>query len=302
MSKVKIKSVPLRPNGASGVKRGRISKDEDKAIARLLGKNIEVAQIAIELKRPVGQITEHVRKFYGKGEDLPAKASAVAEATRNLRKSLHWKFLQEHYRKEDLVYYEELYAEIMAQFKDDVTIVDELQILQAIDSHMFINEHKRNRRIDEEKAMNLEREINLLRANEDEPSRNRILVLDSQRQALLAQVNNRVKAFSDLSKKFDDTVQKLKSTRDQRLKVAENAGKNFIDLIKTMQNRKVREKEGKYAALVKFATEKATHDLQQPHKYINNEIDQPLLTPENILIDLPDESFEENNNEIQGKS
>lgn len=285
----KLPDLPLRKDGSSGSKRGRISRADDKLIAKRLAQAISLEDIAFEIKRPLVQIQNYVKKYYGKGDDLPAKASAVAEAVRNLRSSLHWKFLKEHFRPQDLEYYEGLFAEIMAQFKDDVTIIDELQILQALDSHMMINEHKRNRRIDEEKVLNLERQINLLRIETDDPeTRSTIRNLESERQALVAQSNARTKEFAALSKKFDDTVQRLKSTRDQRLKIAENSQKNFIDLIKVMQNRKVRETEGRYASLVKFATEKAATDLQQPHRYINDQIDQPLLTPENILINLDD--------------
>jgi hypothetical protein len=295
--KSKAKNIKLRPDGSSGVKRGRLSRDECKAIDRAMSQDKSLDEIAVSLKRPFGQIELYVRKFHGRGEDLPAKASEVAEFTRHLRKSMHWKKLQSYYNKEDLAYYEELYAQIMNDFKDDVTFVDELQILQALDGQMLINEHKRHRKMLEDQIYDFETQINhlqvqLLADPQSEELKTRIMAAEGQKQELINRSTQRVRQFTELSAKFDKTIAELKGARSQRLKNADDSNKSWTALIKHIQERKVREKEGRYAALAKFATDKATKRLQEPHKYINNEIDQPMLTPENILIDLPDEAFE----------
>jgi hypothetical protein len=186
----------------------------------------------------------------------------------------------------------------MTDFKDDVTFVDELQILQALDSHMLINEHKRHRKAIEAQIFDLDRQIGHLQSEQlmnldDKTIKGRIDALESQKQALVGMSSARVRAFTDLSNKFDKTIAELKGARSQRLKIEESSNKSFTSFIKHIQQKAVREKEGKYASLIKFATDKATTKLQEPHRYINNEIDQPMLTPENILIDLPDDSFEE---------
>jgi hypothetical protein len=307
-TKSKTKSIKLRPNGSSGVKRGRLSRDEEKTIDKLIGQEKSTEEIALTLKRPIGQIQTYVRKFHGVGADLPAKAPQVAEFTRQLRKSMHWKNLQTCYSKEDLEYYEELYAQIMNDFKDDARFVDELQILQALDGQMLINEHKRHRKKLEDQIYAIERQVNLLEsdyiATQDEDIRNKITALEGQKQALISMSSARVQQFTKLSDKFDSTIKALKLARDQRLKNEDDANKSFTSLIKHIQERKVREKEGKYAALAKFAAEATMKKLQQPHRYHNGDIDQPILTPENILIDLPDESFEvlDANQENSGKT
>ena len=108
--------IKLRPNGSSGVKRGRLSREECKSIDKLIGQEKTIEEISLTLKRPVSQIQTYVRKFHGVGTDLPAKAPQVAEFTRQLRKSMHWKNLQNYYSKEDLEYYEELTRRLQLRF------------------------------------------------------------------------------------------------------------------------------------------------------------------------------------------
>lgn len=274
---------------ANTIKRGRISKNEDKLIAQYIKEGMANEDIATELRRPPGQINNYVEKFYGKGIDLPAEAPKLAEFTRQLRKSIHWERLQEHYTKDELDYYEQIYASLMAQFMEDVTAIDEMQILQAIDGHMLINAHKKRTSAINKHLLHIEREIHFLEISQEPEDQAKLLAFESQRQVLMQQVSHSTKVFTDLSKKFDETVAKLKGARDQRLKNAENSNQSWPALIKHMQEIRVREREGRYAALVKFATDKKQDDLQQPYKYINNEIDQPMLLPERVLVGLPGE-------------
>jgi hypothetical protein len=293
-AKAKAKRAPIAYNNISSTKRGRISRDEDKRIASLVDQGVQSEVIAKQLNRPLGQIEAHIRKFYGKGDNLPAKATEIAEFTRQLRGSIHWKKLQEHYSKDDLDYYESIYAGLMAQFKDDVTEVDVLQILQAIDGQMQINAHKKRVRSVNLKLIEIDREIGELQMDtEDDEAKGKILVLESERQVLINQVNQSTKVFTELSKKFDETVGRLKSTRDQRLKNNDNSHQSWPALIRTMQELKVREREGRYAAMIKYATDKKLEELQQPYRYRNGEIDQPILLPEKVLVGLPGEN--ENN-------
>jgi hypothetical protein len=178
---------------------------------------------------------------------------------------------------------------LMAQFQEDVTAIDELQILQAIDGHMLINAHKKRTSMINKQLLNIEREINYIALSDDPKDKAMVLALESQKQVLMSQVSHSVRVFTDLSKKFDETVAKLKGARDQRLKNAENSNQSWPALIKHMQEIRVREREGRYAAMVKFATDKKQDELQQPYKYINNEIDQPMLLPERVLVGLPGE-------------
>lgn len=279
-------------------KRGRISKDEDKKIRNFLSKEVPINEIATKLKRPLKQIEDYVRKFYGKGVDIPDNAEEIAEFTRQLRNTVYWKELQRHYNKEELEYYETIYASLMVQFKEDVTSVDDLQILQAIDAHMLINMHKRKTRMINDRILLIEREINtiLLEDDDDPESKKRRIALENEKISLIAQSNNGAKVFTELSKKFDNTVEKLKSTRDQRLRTAENSHQSWPALIKHMQEKKVREAQGKYAEMVKFSTDKALAELQEPHRYVNDQIDQPMLLPERVLIEMPKE--EEDGDEI----
>jgi hypothetical protein len=276
---------PSRIGPAIGIKRGRISRDEDQQIAALLKENKTVEDIAEELRRPVTQIVNYCRKFYGKGlnEHLPAQAEQVAGYLRSLRSKSHWRYLKEHYSADELDFYEELYSQLMAQFKDDILPTEELQIFLAIDAFIMTNHHKKARKLVEDKIDEYEIQISLERKKMS-PDMDKITALESQRQVLMSQSNVRTKEFTELAKRFDETIERLKGTREQRFRNVESSRQSWPALIKTMQDRKVRDKEGRQIAIWQKATDKAQEQLQQPYKYINGEYDQPFLSPENVLI------------------
>lgn len=272
-------------------KRGRLSKVENKQIAEFVKEGISDEEIARRMKRAVGQISTHTSRFYGRGEDLPAGAVRSAEFLRQLRNSAHWKFLKEQYSPDELSYYEGLYASLMAQFEDDILATEQLQILQAIDTVIMINRHKRSRKLVEDRILELEEKIRITKPSSayDDQDRENILAWECQKQALISQANARTKDFTDLSKKFEETIGKLKGTREQRIKNIESSKYSWTALIKTMQDKKVRDREGRHMELVKFATDKAEEEMRQPHKYVNGVFDQPLLQPEHVLIDRAEE-------------
>jgi hypothetical protein len=267
-------------------RRGKISKVEDRQIEQMIKDEVPLPEIALRTNRHLAQIRNYVRKFYGKGEAddrLPAKAVEWAQFVREFRSRTDYKFLKEHYPPEELDYYEELYAKVMTQFKDDILPTEELQIFQAIDTVIFINRHKKARRAVEDQILELDRLINMEKDGEND--RQRLRDYEAQKQALIAQSNYRTKEFTELAKKFDDTIGKLKGTREQRIKNIESSKQSWTSLIKTLQDKNVREREGRTLELIKQATDKAAASLQQPYLYKNGEWDQPMLVPENILID-----------------
>jgi hypothetical protein len=273
-----------------GPKRGQFSAVEEQLMTELIKQGMDLEAIAKKLNRLPNQVRSYAARYHGIGADPEAtpKPTEFAEHVRKFRKSIYYPSLNEHYSKEELFYYENIYAGLMTHFHDDVTEVDELQVLQAIDAHMQINTLKKRTRNLNERILEIDRQIGELRIQDEEMNKEKILTLESSKQFYSQQIGLSTKTFTDLSKKFDETVQKLKSTRDQRLKTAENSAQSWTSLIKHMQDQKVREREGKLAAMVKFATDKKEKELQQPYRYMNDEIDQPMLVPEhvNVLADI----------------
>jgi hypothetical protein len=276
-------------------KRGRISKDEAKKIDDFVKDNKTAREIAPILKRAVAQIEAYILKFYGISDEGPSQVGA--EFLRHLRKSEHWKFLQQHYTKEELNYYETLYGKVMAQFHEDILPTEELQVLQALDAVILVNRHKKSRKSVEDRLTELNTliEINKIEAEDNEALQEKILSWESQRQLLFSQANARTKDFTELTKKFDETIGKLKGTREQRIKNVESSRQSWTSLIKTLQDRKVREKEGRHMEMFRMATDKAEAGLREPHKYENGEVDQPLLSSEDVRVQSAEELAEEIN-------
>jgi hypothetical protein len=267
------------------IKRGRMSRVEDKVIERELKKHTSIEDIALKLNRSPHQVADYAQKFYGVGDGLPEKAPEMAEFVRELRTRTEWKYIKEQFKPDELDFYEELYAKIRTQFREDIQPTEELQVFAAIDCTIFINRHKKARKEAEDEILRIEREIEALKAEDPEGNAARIGALGSIRQVHQQNSLNRTKEYTELQKKRDEILEKLKATREQRIKNIESSKQSFIGLIRLLQDKKVREKEGRHMELRRLAMENAAEELRQPHKYMNNEWDQPMLVPEDIRVE-----------------
>jgi hypothetical protein len=290
MAKTKLnksKKVSATKPASAGAKRGRISKAEDAEIAKLLEANAGVAEISLKLGRAPAQIADHVRKFYGQGENLSEEAGEASRYIRELRTRTEWKIMKEHYTPEELSYFEEMFARVKHQFHENIQATEEIQIFAFVDTIIQINRHKKARKSAEDEILRLELEIADYVAEGRELHRDEIMNAGNKLAQQRANSLSRTKEYEALQKKQEEILGKLKATREQRIKNIESSKQSFVGIIRMLQDKKIREKEGRHMALRKLATEQATVELSQPRKYINGEWDQPLLTSDNLSVDLP---------------
>ena len=94
----------------------------------------------------------------------------------------------------------------------------------------------------------------------------------------------RTKEYTELQKKRDEILEKLKATREQRIKNIESSKQSFVGLIRMLQDKRSQAKEGRLMELRKAAMHEAELKLREPHKYFNDEWDQPLLSSEDVRV------------------
>jgi len=89
--------------------------------------------------------------------------------------------------------------------------------------------------------------------------------------------DKRTKEYATLQDKFDKLMMSLKGTRDQRIKEIEKKTVSYVDLIKKLQEKEFREKEGRQLALFKKAVKQQEDELSDYHTYVDGELDLPIL-------------------------
>ncbi len=112
------------------------------------------------------------------------------------------------------------------------------------------------------------------RAKLDEIGRNILLYRDQDRSM--------TKEYTDLESNHQTIMKALKGTRDQRITKLEGSKVSFVGLLKTLQEEEARNQEGLTAVLMDEATNKEFKRLAKPHKYMDGNEDQPILSADTI--------------------
>jgi hypothetical protein len=206
------------------------------------------------------------------------------EQTRfNLQKSIHWQSLKGQFEPNELDIIVYHWNETIKQFKDDVLHTEELQIidmvkLEALMNRLLTDEHQTKKRIqhleetlDQEQSKDKElRDVDVIRN-----CRNQIV-------ALYNAISDIGKQYKDYMKEKAAILNKIKGTRDQRIKEIENSKETLTGWVKALVNRpELRERMGRDMEKMRLAMEVEFERLSDYHTYLDGEVDQPFLTPEN---------------------
>lgn len=281
-------------------KRGAISKKEEQFLKDNY-KTLSPAEIADELGR-----TEEIVKQWmitilklDPDEKLSQEQVERIAIEKEFMKSPDWEALREEFSEEELKFFKHRYAKYMAQFRKDVWATEEAQVFMLI--RYEILQH-RNLTDTQRSMKDIERLEKMLQdiydsytdtSSMDDQTKNMVLSLENQILAAKTARQAKSSEYVKLTEKISMLMKDLKSTRDQRLSKIDDLDGTLLDLFKRLQQEEVAEREGRHIALVDLAVNKERERLGQLHKYADGTIDQPLLTPENIL----DEEVEEREQE-----
>jgi chromosome segregation ATPase len=254
-----------------------VLSEKDKRYIKKYFRSKTSQQMSQYLEKAPSLISEYVDTLK-KESDVQDKSDIVYPILQSLTE---WKFLRQQYTPAELELFEQLYAEMREQFKDDILATERKQVFQAIELEIFMHRIKIERKRLLVDMDNLQQDID--DENDRSPEvrdHNRIESLQTRMEGWRNALGNSDKKYNEYLDRHSKILDKLKGTRDQRLKTIESSKVTFVGLIKMLQDREFRENEAKQIELMKQAMEKEKERLGAYHTFLDGEIDIPYLTPE----------------------
>lgn len=271
-------------------KSGRLSK-EDKEFILINYDILTPGQIAIKLNRNIESIKKFIVRQVGQvkhGEDniQPIEdrndLQENAEIREQLKSRPEYDQLKHELAPEEIKFFEYRYAQLLSQFKEDILPSEVIQLFKAIKFEILI-----------QRAMQAQRQIELNRIridkNADEISslikdktatpedRDRYAKLEEQISACRQAQTYKVKEVRELNKEHEGLLEALRASRQQRISKIENSKMTFIEVIKLLHDEDFREREGRMIGLAKLSEIKEGERLSELHKYMDGNIDSPIL-------------------------
>lgn len=262
-------------------KRGQLSLDEEKYIRdNFSSKTID--EIANDLNRTVTPIQRYVNEnqlavVHNSNDDIILK--------QKLHSKTFWPEILRQFDTDsgELQYFEDTWVGLIKQFREDVLAAEELQIKQFITIDILINRSmkERKRHISEtEKLQKLvDEEYKKPEESRDIP---KLANLETQLSFARNSIANYTNEYTKLLNEQQKISKDLKATREQRIKRIEDGKSSWTGLIRMLEDEEIREKEGREMEILALATENYRNKLSEYHKFQDNTVDQPFLTPEGL--------------------
>jgi hypothetical protein len=260
-------------------RRGPWSKEDKQYIAEKCA-TMTAKVIAAHLKRNPDVVEKYIQTHH---------ASSFTETAKNaeydIKKSPVWRDLEKQFSKEELNMFLFHWGRIISQFKDDVYPTEEMQVIDTIKLEILMNRclSQQQKCMDDiknvEQRLDYERSQTPKDATEIGNLERQIAVLRSAQESLNTD-------FKDMLNRKNTILKEMKATRDARIKHLESNRHNFLSIMrKIVEDKPFRTRLGIDMEKMRIATEVEYKKLSEYHQYNDGTIDQPLLTPENILDD-----------------
>jgi uncharacterized protein YeaO (DUF488 family) len=268
----------------SEIKRGRLSEDEKKIIRKYC-KSKSDAEIGLMIKRP----PEAVQKYRLEYQNENPVVAQQTDTHNRLREELHghfqWESFKRQFTKDELIFFENSYVELVGQFNSDILPTERKQIFQAITLEIFMMRHNQERMQVQEEIDRCQRLLNSefdAKSPEDmsPAEKERVVNLENHLNSLRQSTQSKTKEYKDLSDKYSALLKESKATREQRISRATDSKQKFTDILLMLEEEELRSKTGIDMVLMNEAVRKEKERLSQLHTYADGGVEQPLLTPE----------------------
>jgi len=272
-------------------KRGQLSLDEEKFIRDHIN-SMSLEDISSQLNRNIDPIKRYVteNQLYEPEED---KAEYHL-----LKQKLHgktfWKEISRQFDSEsgELEYFEDVWINLIKQFREDVLPAEELQIKQFITIDILINRSMKERKRHISETEKLQRLVDAEYTKpEDQRDIPRLANLETQLSFARNSIASYTNEYTKLLGEYQKVSKDLKATREQRIKRIEDGKSSWVGLIRMLEEEDVREREGREMAILAMATDKAREQLYNYHQYQDNKVDIPVLNNDSIILKDIDEKL-----------
>lgn len=235
-------------------------------------------EVAIALNRTAASVKKERLKLPARDHD-----ASLSEPLARLHTLYFWSTVQGQLLGDERSYFEQQWVRYWDQFShNDILATDEVMMKDAILLDIMANRSLTFKAKQLKRSQELSDLINAEYAKSRD-SRNEVLLanMETQYGACQAAIIDSTKEYLEYQKKKDDKMTQLKATRDQRLKQAEQSGKNFWELCRALEDKRRRLKDSVLMARMKIAADRVKKDWSEnTHKFADDEYDKILLIPE----------------------
>jgi hypothetical protein len=260
------------------MKKGRISKEEERIIGRLIN-SLTVEDIAKQLDRDVESVDNFVKRKFKVG------LSNEEAAAYSLEDRPYWAELENQFTPSELELFKYHWSRIISQFKDDVFPTEELQVVDVIKLEILMNRCLKSNKDNLNEMTVLEKMLGDERAvDKDQRDQDYILNLERQLASLRASQEALNRDYRELQSKKASMLREMKGTREQRIKRLEDSKQSFTSWVAhLMQDPETLKRYGIEMEKMRLAMIKEKERLSQFHQYEDGQIDQPFLTPDTVI-------------------
>jgi hypothetical protein len=260
------------------MRKGRISKQEE----RFITNNIEsmvVEDIAKALDRDVESVDAFVKRKLKKGISLEQAA------TFSLEDRPYFIELKQQFTNEELELFKYHWSRIIAQFKDDVFPTEELQVIDVIKLELLMNRCLKSNK-DNIQSLSLYEDLLKTERSKDKDQQDIDYIINLERQlaSLRASQESLNKDYRELQTKKASMLREMKGTREQRIKRLEDSKQSFMSWVASLiQDPETMKRYGVEMEKMRMAMAKEQERLSSYHRYEDDTVDQPFLTPDTVI-------------------
>jgi hypothetical protein len=257
-------------------KAGPWSKQEKLLIAEN-AESLPYEEIARRLRRNPEAVRKYIQENLGR---KIVSSEFTVNPEYDIQSSPIWKTLKAQFSDEELKLFLYHWSRIISQFKDDVFPTEELQIIDTIKIEILLDRTLRQQRAAIKYMEDMESEIASIvskKSDDIEDQRQKDLL---ERQLVQARISmdQLGKSYNELLAKKNLGLQELKGTRAERVKSIENSKQSMLGWIaELLRNKKLRRDLGIEMEKMRLAVNVEEIRLMEPHKYIDNNVDYPIL-------------------------
>ena len=256
-------------------KRGAASNSD----VEFIKKNSETMsdeQIAEALNRSVGFVSK-IRIQ----QPVILKAEESTDIITALRVKHWWSTIRKQLFDDEITFFESNWANLNTQF-EDVVPTDELVLRDLIMYDILSNRNLTQQKNVMDTIHTLQSQINAeYKLSPELRDRGSLSDWNTQINSCRAAHLSLQKSYSDIDDRKSKAFQSLKATRDQRFKQLKESKHDFFELIRELNTRDSRLKEGRYASLFLEAVNREKDRLETEIDFTgNNDMGIPYLNPE----------------------
>lgn len=261
-------------------KRGKLSTEEETFI-RDHANSLSLQEISIRLNRTEDTIKDFCIRNRLTYSGMTEERYDDTILLQKLVSRPYWAEVRTQFTADELQYFAVTWIRIMKQFREDILYTEELQVKQWITLEITSNRVMRQRKVAVEQIDRLQAELDqqyLLPV--EERNHERITGLEMELGLQRNSLSSFTVEHSKVLDRIKDIQRDLKAARADRVKKIEDSKSSWTGILKALEEEEIRDRLGTDVAIMHLAKKQAESDFARYHTYEDNQVDQPLLTPE----------------------